>query len=341
MPLRVVIAAVFAAALAACGAGRPETGVVNVYTARHYDTDRAIYDAFTAKTGIVVRELPANADQLLERIRLEGADTQADLVIAADAGALWRMAEAGLLQPVDTPQLRAAVPERLRDPMQRWWSFSKRARVIVYRKGAIDPATISSYDDLASPALHGKVCVRSSTNTYNKSMMAARIARVGADAALAWARGVRANFARDPQGSDTDQLRAIAAGACSVALVNHYYLVRMAASADPADRAVADAIGLVFPDQNGDGAHVNVSGAGVAAYAQHRDNAVALLEFLLSPEAQAMLPAGNEEYPVRSGVPLTAELTALGAFKDETVSIDALGRHQEEAARLFEQAGWR
>jgi len=344
MLFRPLVAALAVLALAAgCtrGAAPGAPGVVNVYSARHYDSDQAIYDAFTKQTGIEVRVLPANADQLLERIKLEGPSTQADLVMAADAGALWRIAEAGLLQAVDTPALRAAAPERMRDPMLRWWAFSKRARVIAYRKGAIDPATIQSYDSLASPALAHQICVRSSTNTYNKSLMAARIARTGAVAALAWARGVRGNFARDPQGSDTDQLQALAAGACSVALVNHYYFVRMEASPDPADREAASKIALIFPDQQGGGAHINVSGAGISAYAPNRANAVALLEFLLSPEAQAMFAPGNEEYPVRAGVPLTPQLTALGGFKEEDVPIEALGQNQEAAARLFEQAGWR
>ncbi len=315
--------------------------VVNVYSGRHYDSDQRIYEAFTAATGIAVRVLPASGDQLLERLRAEGDQTQADLIVTADAGNLYRFAEAGLLQPVESDALRAGVPEAYRDPQNRWWAFAKRARVIVYRKGAIDPASLTSMDVLASSALRGKVCARSSSNIYNLSMLAARIEREGGDAARAWAQGVRANFARDPQGGDTDQIRAVAEGVCDVAISNHYYLVRMAASADPADRAVAEAVGIVFPDQAGAGAHVNISGAGVSAYAQHRDNAQALLEFLVSPEAQAMLGPGNEEFPVRPGIAATPELAALGAFQEERVPLDALGRRQAEAAALFEEAGWR
>lgn len=329
--------------LAACapGGGGQEPRVVNVYSARHYDTDQRLWDRFKARTGIEVRVLQANADQLLERLRQEGEATAADLVITVDGGALYRLAQAGVLQPVDTPALRAAVPARLHDRENRWWAFAKRARVIVYRKGAVDPATLTSLDDLAQPRFRGQVCVRSSTNTYNLSLLAARIARDGAPAALEWARGVRANFARDPEGGDTDQIRAVAAGTCQVAIVNHYYLVRLMASQDPADQAVAAAVGLVFPDQAGGGTHVNVSGAGVSAHTQRRAEAIALLEFLVSDEAQAMIAADNDEFPVRPGASLPPSLAALGPFREEEVSLDALGQNQAQAAQIFEQAGWR
>lgn len=346
--LALAASAALAALLAACGqsgstgAAPAQGGVVNVYSARHYDSDQAIYDAFTAKTGIQVRQLQSNADQLLQRLEAEGDATQADLIITVDGGALNRLAEAGVLQAVDTPALREAVPERMHDAENRWWAFAKRARVIAYRRDAFNAANPppQSMNDLATPRFRGQVCARSSTNSYNLSLLAARIAREGEPAALAWARAVRANFARDPQGSDTDQLRAVAAGVCQVAIVNHYYLVRLAASADPADQAVGQAVTLSFPT---DGVHVNVSGGGVGRYAPNRDNAVALLEFLVSPEAQAMFPSGNEEFPVRAGVALTPELQAVGRenFTEETVPLASLGVNQAAAARVFEQAGWR
>ncbi len=339
---RAFLAAAFV--LAACGPAAETSGdgrVVNVYSARHYDTDQAMWDAFKAKTGIEVRVLQSNADQLLERLRQEGDATQADLVVTVDGGALYRLAEAGVLQPVDTPALREAVPERMHDAENRWWAFSRRARVIAYRKDAVDPATLTSMNDLTAARFRGQICARSSTNTYNLSMLAARIARDGAPAALAWARGVRANFARDPEGGDIDQIRAVAAGACQVAIVNHYYYVRLAASQDPADQAVAAAVGLIFPDQTAGGTHVNVSGAGLSAHAQHRDEAVALLEFLVSPEAQEMIARDNDEFPVRAGVTLPPQLAALESFTEESVPLAALGQNQTEAAQIFEQAGWR
>lgn len=314
---------------------------MNVYSSRHYDSDQRLYNAFTQASGIDVRVLPANGDQLLERLRAEGDVTEADLIVAADAGNLYRLQEANLLQAVDTPSLEAAVPARLHEPHGYWWGFSKRARVIVYRKGAVDPATLTSMDDLATPRFHGQVCARSSSNVYNLSLLSARIEREGAESARAWARGVRNNFARDPQGGDTEQIKAVAAGECQVAISNHYYLLRLLTSQDPNDRAVANAVGLVFPDQNGAGTHVNISGAGVSAYAQRKAEAVELLQFLVSDQAQRMLAPLNEEYPIRPDIAPTPALAALGSFKEEDVPLEALGRHQAEAARIFEEVGWR
>lgn len=337
---RSLLAGATATLAAACSAQAPAR-FVNVYSARHYDSDRRLYDAFAEATGVRVRVLPANGDQLLERLRVEGDQTEADLIVAADAGNLYRVQEAGLLQATMTTALEAAVPARLREPSGLWWGFSKRARVIIYRKDAVAPEEIASMDDLVRPRFRGQVCVRSSTNVYNLSMLASRIERNGADDARAWAAGVRANFAREPQGGDSDQIRAIAADEGQVAICNHYYLLRLAASEDPADRAAADAVGLVFPDQAGAGTHVNISGAGVSAHAQRRDEAVQLLEFLVSAEAQRLLAPLNEEYPIQPGVASTAALSALGAFKEENVPLAALGRRQSEAAALFEAAGWR
>jgi iron(III) transport system substrate-binding protein len=196
-------------------------------------------------------------------------------------------------------------------------------------------------DDLTAPALRGAICVRTGSNLYNLSLMAARIVRDGPEKARAWAKGVVANFARAPQGSDTDQIRAVAAGDCKLTIVNHYYLARMRASGDPADKAVAYKVGLVFPDQAGAGAHVNISGAGVSVHARNKDNALRLLEFMVSPEAQAIIAEMNDEYPVAAGVTLPAALAELGPFKEENVPFDALGAHQGEAQRLFDEAGWR
>lgn len=340
---RRLFAAALAALLCACSQQPERQEVVNVYSARHYDSDTAVFAAFTQKTGIQVRVLQSNADQLLERLQQEGEATQADVVITVDGGALWRLAEGGVLAPVDTPALREAVPARLHDAQNRWWAISKRARVILYRRDAFNAGSPppQSFDDLTAPQFRGQVCVRSSTNTYNLSLLAARIERDGPAGALAWARGIVANFARPPQGADTDQIKAVADGVCKVAIVNHYYYVRMLASPDPADRAIAEKVAIVFPDQNGAGTHVNISGAGISAHAPHRDNAVALMEFLVSPQAQEMFPVGNEEFPVRAGVALTPQLQALGPFKEEDIPIDALGRNQPRAAQIFEQAGWR
>ena len=331
-----------AAALAACNpGGAGGDNFVNVYSARHYDADRLLYSAFEEATGVRVRVLPANAEQLLERLRAEGDATEADLVVAADAGNLWRMKDAGLLQAVTTPALEQGVPERLRDADNIYWGFTKRARVIIYRRGAVQPEAVASYDNLADPRFRGQIVMRTSTNTYQLSTLASRIEHFGADNARAWAAGVRANFARDPQGSDTDQIKAVAAGEAQATICNHYYYVRLQQSEDPADREVAERVGLVFPNQATTGTHVNISGAGVAAHAQRRERAIQLLEYLVSDEAQTMLAPLNIEYPIRPEIAPAPALAALGEFREEEIPLSALGEHQAEAARIYEEVGWR
>ncbi len=314
---------------------------MNVYSARHYDADRRLYAAFEEASGVAVRVLPANAEQLLERLRAEGEATEADVVVAADAGNLWRIKQAGLLQNVTTPALRAGVPDRLRDPEGAYWGFTRRARVIIYRKDAVAPIDVASFDDLANPRFLGQIVARSSTNVYQLSTLASRIERLGPENARAWAGGVRANFARDPQGSDTDQIKAVAAGEAAATLCNHYYYVRLIKSEDPADHEIVTKTGLVFPDQAGAGAHVNISGAGVTAHAKRRERAVQLLEYLVSGSAQTMLAPLNVEYPIRSDIAPAPELAALGTFREEQIPLEAIGRHQAEAARIFEEVGWR
>ncbi len=317
-----------------------ETKVVNVYSSRHYDSDTAVFAAFTAKTGIEVRVVQAEGNQLLERLKAEGEYANADVVITVDAGNLDRLVEANLLQPATSPALDA-VPAQFRDPQNRWFGFLKRARVLIYAKGVVDPAQLTSMDTLATPAFKGKVCARTSTNLYNLSMMAARIEREGPEKALVWARGVAGNFARQPQGSDSDQLRAVAAGQCQVAIANHYYLVRFRRSEDPADRAVSEKLGIVLPDQGGAGTHVNISGAGLAVHARNRANAIKLIEFLTTAEAQQVMSDKNNELPVATGVTLSPELAALGAFKEEVVDYGTFGARQPEAQRIFDEAGWK
>jgi iron(III) transport system substrate-binding protein len=340
------IACVLALAASGCGQSALKDApkadaVVNVYSSRHYDADGRIFAAFTEKTGIEVRTLTAEGPQLLERLKAEGDQSQADVIITVDAGNLTRFANEGVFQPVESAALQNAIPARLRDAQGRWFGFSKRARVIVYAKGKIDPATIQSMDDLAKPALKGKICVRTGTNVYNLSMLSARIAQDGPEKARAWAAGVKANFARDPQGSDTDQLRAVAAGACDVAIVNHYYLIRLSKSADEADRAVAEKLALIMPDQTGRGAHVNVSGAGVSRYAPNKANAIALLEFMAGPEAQRDFAALNDEFPVVPGSETPPELASIAAFKEDETPLEKLGEFQAQSQTLFDSVGWR
>lgn len=311
---------------------------VNVYSARHYDTDFALYERFTELTGIEVNLIEGGSDALTERILSEGELSPADLLITVDGGRLWRAAEAGVFQPVESEVLEARVPATLRDPDNRWFGLSKRARVIVVNREEGLPVP-ARYEDLAAGAYRGRVCMRSSSNIYNLSLMASLIESVGAAEAEAWARGVVDNFAREPQGNDTAQLRAVASGECGISIANTYYLGRLMGSDDPADRAVVEALQVVFPNQEDRGAHVNISGAGVVRTAPNRDAAVQFLEYLTSDFAQRLFAEGNNEYPVVGET--TGPIGELGEFREEQVNASIYGKNQAEAVRVFDRAGWR
>ena len=315
----------------------PET--VNVYSARHYDTDLALYERFTETTGVKVNLIEGNSDGLIERIVNEGEFSPADMLITVDAGRLWRAAERGVFQAVDSGVLNERVPAHLRDPGGLWFGLSKRGRVIVYNKASGLPDGIARYEDLAVESVRGKVCMRSSGNIYNISLLGALIEHHGEEAALAWATGVVANFQRPPQGNDTAQLRAVAAGECGVSIANTYYIGRILGSDDEADKAVADGLGVLFPNQDDRGAHVNISGAGVARHAPNRANAVQFLEYLTSDFAQRLFAEGNNEYPVVGDA--TGPIAQLGTFKEDAVSASVLGANQALAVMTFDKAGWR
>lgn len=321
--------------------GAEEEPVLNIYSARHYQADEAIYAAFTAATGIQVNRIEDKEDPLIERLKNEGEASPADILITADAGRLWRADAAGLFQPVSSEILRSRIPESLRHPEGHWFGFSTRARVIYYAKDRVDPSAVATYADLADPKWAGKVCVRSSGNVYNLSLLGAIIANQGEAAAESWAAGVAANFAREPQGGDTDQIKAVAAGECDLALGNTYYYVRLLKSDDAEDRAVAAKVGMIWPDQAGAGTHVNISGAGVTAHAPHPGNAVKFLEFLASDEAQRLFASGNNEYPAVAIDYDNPELEGLGAFKADPLPVALYGEHQASAQSIFDKVGWR
>ena len=344
----VSLGAIFAAACSPQGgsetAGESEQAgaqVVNIYSSRHYDTDLALYDDFTAATGIKVNRIEAAADALIERIKSEGEFSPADVLITVDAGRLWRAEEAGVLQPTSSAILEERIPAHLRHPDGLWFGLSKRARVIIYNKAAGKPDALSTYADLANPVHREKVCIRSSSNIYNISLLASLISHNGVEAAEEWARGVVANFARPPQSNDTGQIEAVASGECAIALVNTYYLARLVASDDANQRAIAEAVGVIFPDQDGNGTHVNISGAGVVATSPNQDNAVRFVEYLTEEKAQSYFANGNNEYPAVVDVEPAAAVTALGAFKEDEINASELGRNQAEAVRVFDRAGWR
>ena len=315
--------------------------VVNVYSARHYDTDVQLYDAFTEATGIQVNLIEAGADELIERIQSEGQNSPADVIVTVDAGRLWRAEQAGILAPVESEVLESALPDNMRHPEGYWFGLSQRIRGIVYSVDAVDASEISSYEDLADDRWEGRICIRSSSNIYNQSLVASLIDAHGVEETEAWARGLVGNFARAPQGGDTDQIRAVAVGECDVAVVNHYYLARLIASSDPADQAVAEAVGWVFPNQDGRGVHANISGAGVVANAPHPENALRFLEFLVTPEAQRIFSEGNNEFPVVEGVPASEIAQSFGPFEIDPVDVSVYGSNNPEAVRLMDRAGWR
>jgi iron(III) transport system substrate-binding protein len=343
------IAALFAAAsLAACGADAPrpdaadpDGGVVSVYSHRHYESDQELFRRFTEATGIEVKVVTASADELITRLEAEGAASPADVLITVDAGRLHRAKERGLLQPVDSEVLRANVPAHLRDPEGYWYGLTRRARVIVYARDRVQPGEITRYADLADERWRGRVLVRSSDNIYNQSLLASLIAHEGEDAARAWAAGVARNMARPPSGSDTDQAKAVAAGVGDVAIVNTYYVARLMGSADPEARRVGERLGVVFPEQDGRGAHVNVSGAGVTAHAKNRENAIRLLEFLSGDEAQRVFAEANHEYPVKPGTEPSAILRSWGEFRADTLNLAVLGELNSAAVRIFDEVGWK
>lgn len=314
---------------------------VNVYSSRHYDTDKKLVELFTQQTGIKVNVVEGDIGPLLQRLQSEGRNSPADLLITADVGNLWRADQAGVLQSVKSALLEATVPEKLRDPNGHWYALSLRARVIMYHKDRVKPSELSTYEALADPKWKGKILVRSSSQVYNQSLLASMIAADGVEKTEAWAKGLVANFARPPKGGDTDQIKAVAAGEGDIAIANTYYLGRLKASSKPEDRAVAAQIGVFFPNQSGRGAHVNVSGAGVTGFAPNRDNAVKLLEFLVTPEAQQILAEGNHEYPIRGDVARSATVLSFGEFKADSINLALLGKYNADAVKIADRAGWR
>lgn len=318
-----------------------DSAVVNVYTHRHYDVDKQLYAQFTQRTGIRVNVISAGDDELLSRLEAEGANTPADIIITADAGRLGLAKQRGFLKPVKSAVLDANIPAHLRDPDGTWYGFTMRARVIAYDKTKVKPEDVRTYDDLTKPRFKGKVLARSSENVYNQSLVAAMIAHDGTEKATAWCRGVVANFARDPKGSDTDQLLAIGEGLGEVAIANSYYIGKLLTSTDPARQKAREVIGVSFPDYNGHGTHVNVSGAGVVKYTKNEAAAVKLLEFFAGDEAQKLFAEGNMEFPAKPGVPMADVLRSFGTFTADTLDLSQLGAHNADAVKVLGAAGWR
>ena len=335
----------YAAALAAslaCATSHAQQKVLNLYSARHYSTDEALYANFTKATGIRINRIDAGDEQLLERLKTEGANSPADVLLLVDAARLWNAQQMGLYAPVKSSVLEARIPAELRDRDGNWFGFSTRARVIVYNKVTVKPADVPTYESLADPKLKGKVCTRSGSHPYMLSLVAAVAEHDGEAKAEAWAKGVVANFARKPAGGDTDQIQAVASGECGVALTNTYYWVRLLKSTKPDEQEIVKKVGFVWPNQAGYGTHVNVAGGAMLRNAPNKEAAVKFLEYLAGDEAQAYFANGNNEWPVvKTAVAKNPELDSLGKFKMDAIGPAVFGKNTPMAQRIVDRAGWK
>lgn len=317
-----------------------DKGIVNLYTDRHYDTDTALYELFTEETGIEVNVVKGKSDELIERLAREGKDTEADLLITADAGRLHRAKEKDLLQPVENEVLLNNIPENLRDEENYWYGLTVRGRVIVYSLDRVDPSELSTYEDLTSPKWEDKILVRSSSNIYNQSLLASLVAINGEEKAKEWAQGVLNNMARDPKGNDRDQAKAIVAGEGDLAIMNTYYIGKMINSSDAEEVKVAEQVGIFFPNQNTTGTHINVSGIGLTENAKNKENAIKLMEFLSSEKAQEQFAQANYEYPANPSVEASELLKSWGDFKPQDINLSQLGEYNDEAIKIYNEVGW-
>jgi len=330
--------------LAACGSNESkpeatESKEVNVYTHRHYDADKELFAYFEKETGIKVNVVSAKADELINRMEVEGAQSPADVLITVDAGRLYRAKEKGLFQSFELKN--ETCPSHLMDADKQWVSLTQRGRVVVYSKERVDPSTITSFEDLTKPEWKGKVLVRSSSNLYNQSLMASLIHHYGEEAAEKWATDLVANTARSPKGNDRDQVKAILSGQGDVAIVNTYYIGKLLNSKYSLERAAGEAVGVIFPTQGNSGVHMNVSGAGVAKYAPNKENAVKFIEYLLSEKAQNVFAKANYEYPVHPNVQPSELLSSWGTFAADSIDLSVLGANNQKAVMLFDKAGWK
>jgi iron(III) transport system substrate-binding protein len=329
-------------AMMSTGQAAAQEKVLNLYTARHYATDEAFYTGYTKATGIKINRIEGGEDALFERIKAEGANSPADVFLTVDAARLWRAEQAGIFAPLKSAVLDKRIPAASRGTDNKWFGFSARARVIAYDKSKIKPAELARYEDLANAKWKGQICVRPSSHPYNLSLISSMISHLGEEKAAAWARGVTANLARPPRGGDTDQLRGVEVGECSIAISNHYYYLRIMRSKKPQDKAFVEKVGLIWPNQADRGTHINISGGGLLQQAPNRDAGVKFLEYLASDAAQTLFANGNNEWPIVKGAKLdNPALESLGKFKTDALPLASLGKSQAAAQRLADKVGWK
>lgn len=328
-----------ATAITACSGGGDDQ--VNLYSSRNEGLIKPLLDEFTAETGIRVNLLTGSGDGLLSRLQSEGQNSPADLFLTVDAGALHRAKQADLFQPVQTAALSQKIPTHLKDQDHHWYGLSMRARPVFYSLERVQPEEITDYMNLADPIWRGRICVRSSDNIYNQSMVAALIDHHGETATEEWARGLVANFARSPVGGDRDQIHAVSSGVCDIAIANTYYFGGMINSDSSTNQDTVSKVGIAWPAQDSYGVHVNVSGIGLLKHARNEENAKKLMEFLASKESQTWYAEANSEYPVNPEAEWSQTLQSWGEFKADDISMSVLGENNAAAVRLMDRAGWR
>ena len=334
------IATLLGTAIAASTLTAAQAQELNLYSSRHYDTDERLYSDFTEATGITINRIEGNADELIARMEAEGENSPADVFLTVDTVRLSRAASLGLLQSIESDVLEARIPEYLQSGDNQWFAFSQRARILFYDKTDVENPPLT-YQALADDQYEGQVCIRSSSNVYTQNITAALIAHLGQEAVQDWANGVVENFARDPQGGDTDQLRGIASGECDIAMSNTYYYARaLRKGDDQMSEEDLENIGWVFPNQNDIGAHMNISGGGVAANAPNRENAIAFLEYLASDQAQEYFSAGNDEYPAVPGIGLAPSVAELGIFRPDVIDLADIADNVDAAVEVLNNADW-
>ncbi|MEO0798768.1 MAG: Fe(3+) ABC transporter substrate-binding protein [Pseudomonadota bacterium] len=334
------LAALTAGVVAPLTVSAAQAKELNLYSSRHYDTDERLYSDFEKKTGIKINRIEDKASALIKRIKAEGANSPADVLLTVDAGRLWAADRDGLFQPMESAVIDKAVPANLRHPNGHWVGFTQRARVIFYSKSRVSEPP-KTYEELADPKFKGKICTRSGSNIYMLSLLSSVIDRVGEDGAKKWAAGLWANRAREPQGGDTDQLRAVASGECDIVIANTYYFARALRKQVRDLSGKTDDIGIVFPNQDGVGTHVNISGGGIVKTAPNAENAKLFLEYLVSESAQEYLAAGNDEYPVVEGIARSSSVQSLGEFKADSISLTKYGENQPTAQKIYDEVGYR
>ncbi|WP_143959413.1 Fe(3+) ABC transporter substrate-binding protein [Litoribacter populi] len=318
-----------------------DENIVNVYTHRHYEADQQLFDKFSEQTGIKVNVVSASADELIQKLELEGAGSPADVLITVDAGRLFRAEDKDLLQQISSDVLEKNIPEKYRSPSGKWFGLTYRARILAYSKERVNPGELTTYEDLADPKWNGRVLTRSSENIYNQSLLASLLLANGEENATEWAKAVLGNMPRSPKGNDRDQVKAVAAGEGDVAIVNTYYIGIMLNDSNAEERKAAEQVGIFFPNQEDRGTHVNISGAGVTKHAPHRENAIKLLEFLSEAEAQSILANINFEYPVNLNVEHSDLLKSWGDFKADEINLARLGAKNKDAVMIFDRVGWK